>query len=210
MKKTVNMLTVITAIVWMGLSGCQVQQKMLFNGTNLSGWKLFVPDKNVDVKKVWTVEDAVIRCTGKPAGYMRTLEVYSDYKLHVEWRWGDKGGNSGVLLHMSGPDTVWPKSIEAQLMSGNAGDFWVIGGTDFKEHKGISGRRVPKKGASSEKPPGEWNKYDIICMGNTIEVFVNGVLQNKATETSVTSGKICLQSEGTAIEFRNIYIEPLE
>jgi hypothetical protein len=39
---------------------------------------------------------------------------------------------------------------------------------------------------------------------------VNGVLQNVATGCSVSSGKICLQSEGTPIEYRNIYIEPLE
>ena len=35
---------------------------------------------------------------------------------------------------MTGEDKVWPKSVEAQLMSRNAGDFFVIGGTEFKEH----------------------------------------------------------------------------
>jgi len=182
----------------------------LWNGKDFSGWKLFLRDPNVDVKTVWSVKDGVIRCEGKPVGYMRTEADYAEYKLHVEWRWPEGAGNSGVLLHMSEPDRVWPKSIECQLASGNAGDFWVIGGTDFKEHTDKKHRRVAKKAESSEKPLGEWNSYDIICKGNTIRVFVNGVLQNEATGTTVKSGKICLQSEGKPIEFRNIYIEPLD
>jgi len=39
---------------------------------------------------------------------------------------------------------------------------------------------------------------------------VNGVLQNEGTDASVTSGWICLQSEGSPIEFRNIYLQPLD
>ncbi len=185
----------------------------LWNGEDFTGWKLFVPDPNVDVNTVWSVKEGVIHCTGSPAGYMRTLTDYADYKLHLEWRWPGRPGNSGVLLHASGPDKVWPKSIEAQLQARSAGDFWVIGGTDFKEHTtGHEGgdRRVPKKERSSEKRPGEWNEYDIVCNGDTIRVFVNGVLQNEATECTVTSGTIGLQSEGSPIEFRNIYIAPLD
>jgi hypothetical protein len=183
---------------------------MLFNGEDLSGWELFIPDKNVDVNTVWSVKDGIIHCTGNPAGYMRTKCDFNNYKIHVQWRWPGKGGNSGVLLHMSGADKVWPKSIECQLMSTNAGDFWLIDGTDIKEHQGIEGRRVPKRADSSEKPLGQWNTYEIYCRGNNIDVFVNGVLQNKATQATVESGMICLQSEGTPIEFRNVYLEPLD
>ena len=132
---------------------------------------------------------------------------------------------------MKEPDEVWPRSIECQLMNKNAGDFYVIGGTEFKEHleavkkfheagkeedinskkkKKSPSRRVKKKEKSSEKSLGEWNEYNIICKGNTIMVYVNEVLQNTATETTVSSGKIALQSEGSAIEFRNIYIKPLD
>lgn len=186
------------------------EQTPLFNGRDLSGWVFFLRDKDVDPMTVWSVSDGVIHCTGKPSGYMRTEADYANYKLHVEWRWPGEAGNSGVLVHMSEPDTVWPRSIECQLMSGNAGDFWVIGGTDFKEHVDKSKRRVVKKAESSEKPPGQWNTYEIVCRGNTIRVFVNGVLQNEATETTVSSGKICLQSEGKPVEFRNIYVEPQE
>ena len=45
---------------------------------------------------------------------------------------------------------------------------------------------VKKMAASSEKPAGEWNTMEVICNGNTIEVYVNGVLQNKGTECNIS------------------------
>ncbi len=194
---------------------------MLWNGRDFTGWKLFTLEPEHDVTKTWSVANGVVRCVGKPAGYMRTKKDYANYLFHVEWRWPGKGGNSGALVHMSGPDKVWPKSLECQLASGNAGDFWLIGegrgyleNIETREHaKGddrVKGRRVIKLKDSSEKPLGQWNAYDIICKDDWVVVLVNGVLQNVATKSSITSGKICLQSEGTPVEFRNIYIEPLE
>ncbi len=187
---------------------------VLWNGKDFTGWKLFVPDPNHDVTKTWLIADGNIRCEGKPNGYMRTEKNYADYLLHAEWRWPEKEGNSGVFIHVSGQDVVWPKGLECQLAAGNAGDFWVIGGVETKEHaKGgrrISSRRTMKLKDSTEKPAGQWNSYDIICKDDWVVVMVNGVLQNVATGCSVRSGKICLQSEGAPVEFRNIYIEPLE
>jgi len=109
----------------------------LFNGKDLSNWKLHVRG---DATKTFYVENGVVKCTGRPAGYMRTAKRYKNYKFVMEWRF-TKPGNSGVLVHMSLPDRVWPKSIECQGMYHNQGDFFVIGGTDFKEHKGQRGRR---------------------------------------------------------------------
>ena len=182
----------------------------LFNGKDFTGWTFFLKDQTVDPKTVWSVQDGMIRCEGKPSGYMRTEKDYANYKLRVEYRWAaGKGYNSGVLVHMSLPDMVWPKCIECQLQSGNAGDFYVIEGTEFKEHAGMQGRRVPKWRESSEKPIGDWNAYDVVCQDNMIQVFLNGVLQNQATGANVSSGKILLQSEGGPIEFRNVCIEPV-
>ena len=190
------------------------EKMMLWNGKDFAGWKLFLREAAADVSKTWSVTNGMIRCTGRPAGYMRTQTPYADYHLHVEWRWPEKAGNNGVLVHMSGEDKVWPRSLECQLHSGNAGDFWVINGIEFAEHaKGgsrVKGRRTIKLKDSSEKPLGQWNSYDIVCKDDWIVVFVNGILQNVGTKCSDKSGKICLQSEGAVIEYRNIYIEPLE
>ncbi len=80
----------------------------------------------------------------------------------------------------------------------------------MKERTDKSKPFVKKLAASSEKPAGEWNTMKVICKGSTIEVTVNGVLQNKGTKVSVSKGFICLQSEGKDIEFRNVYIEKLK
>ena len=216
-KITVGLVAAVVLSAVLAAGGCKAKKKTsLWNGKDFTGWKLIVADENVDVNKVWSVRNGVIHCKGQPNGYMRTQADYSNYKLHLEWRWVAQPTNSGVLLHASGPDKVWPKCIEAQLKSGNAGDFVLIGGTGIS----VGGRFiqdvskqyviVPKKQESSEKAPGQWNTYDIICRGDTILNYVNGVLQNKGTNATETSGKICLQSEGSPIESRNTYIESLD
>jgi len=217
------MTRIILFFVLMGLTlmtACESQEKVqiiispvektdLWNGKDFSGWVRFIPGDSVNVDQVWEVRDNILHCNGIPSGYIRTEMDYYNYKLHVEWRWVEEPGNSGVLLHMQQPDTVWPKSIEAQLKSGNAGDFYVIGGTDINERKDPTSRRVAKRTESSEFKTGEWNSYDILCSEDTITLIVNDVVQNIATGATVSRGKICLQSEGKPIQFRNIYLEPI-
>jgi len=157
----------------------------------------------------WTLEDGVLTCTGYPPGYLRTRTAYRDYRLSVEWRWLVREGNSGVLLHVHHPDRVWPRSIEAQLAAGHAGDFWVIGGAEFNEHTARFSRRTQKRYAAAERPMGEWNRMEIICEGDRIEVRVNGILQNTATGASLEHGFIALQSEGSPIAFRRVHLRPL-
>ena len=183
---------------------------MLFNGKDLGNWVFFLKDNTVDPAAVFTVSDGVIRITGNPFGYMRTRETYSDYVLHVEWRWPMEATNSGVFVHGQQPDAIWLKCFECQLMAGNAGDFVCMSGADMNERKDKSSVIVRKQAASSEKSPGEWNTMEVTCDGNTIEVSVNGILQNKGTGLNLDRGSICLQSEGKDIEFRNLYLTPLK
>jgi len=183
---------------------------MLFNGKNLNNWVFHLKDPAVDPAKVFTVQDGVIHIKGDPFGYMRTKESYSDYKLHVEWRYPSELSNSGVFIHAQGADTIWLKCIECQLKAGSAGDFVCMNGSDMNERKDKSNRVVKKLADSNEKPVGEWNTMEVTCRANTIEVSVNGVTQNKGTNLNITSGSICLQSEGKAIEFRNVYLTPLK
>ncbi len=137
---------------------------------------------------------------------MRTTDSFSDYRLHVEWRWPVEPTNSGVFVHAQTPDNIWIKCIECQLAAGNAGDFICMNGTDMNERTDKSSIVVKKKAQSSEKPAGEWNIMEVACNGNTIEVYVNGVLQNKGTGVNVSEGHICLQSEGKEIQFRNVWL----
>jgi hypothetical protein len=204
------------------MAGCQNGGKspgrkvVLWNGVDFTGWVRFVPDPSVDVNDVWRIRDGTIYCAGQPNGYIRTQDKYQNYHLHLEWLWPDVPTNSGVLLHASAPDQVWPVCIECQLKAGNAGDFVLIGGTGLTVD-GVDRRNpaqqfvvIEKKAPTSEKPAGQWNSYDIHCEGGSIRCHVNGVLQNEGTNATVTSGWICLQSEGSPILFRNIYLQPAD
>jgi hypothetical protein len=182
----------------------------LFNGKDLGNWVFHLKDPAVDPSTVFTVQNGVINIKGDPFGYMRTAESYSDYKLHVEWRWPVEATNSGVFVHGQEPDAIWLKCIECQLMAGNAGDFVCMNGADMIEHTDKAKLVVKKMGESSEKPAGEWNTMEVICKGNTIEVMVNGVLQNKGTKVNVSKGSICLQSEGKDIQFKNVFLTRLK
>lgn len=189
------------------------EKTMLFTGKNLNGWVGFLPQKK-EIAKNWSVAEGVMRCEGKPVGYIRTVDSYQNYKLHVEWRWPEKPSNSGVLLHRQGKDQSFPLCIEAQLKSGNAGDLVMMSGgaltVDGKEIVAKKFAVAKKKQASNEKPIGEWNSYDIVCDNGAITVVVNGVVQNEGIKARPAGGQIALQSEGAPIEFRNIYLEPLD
>jgi len=188
----------------------------LFNGKDTKGWKAFVPDLTKDKKdplSVWSVKDGVLQCAGRPIGYIQTEALYDNYVLELEWRFDPaKGeGNSGVLLRTIGDDTVWPKSMEAQLHSKNAGDFWNIGEyIATVDASRTNGRHTAKRHDTNEKPLGEWNKYRIVVNGGTIELWVNGLLQNIATNVEVNKGRIALQSEGAYIELKNISLRPIQ
>jgi hypothetical protein len=179
---------------------------MLFNGKDLKNWVFHLKDPAVDPAKVFTVQNGVIHITGDPFGYMRTKVSYSDYKLHLEYRYPVELSNSGVFIHGQGADTIWLKCIECQLKAGSAGDFVCMNGSDMTERKDKANRVVKKLAESKEMPVGEWNTMEVTCIANTIEVSVNGVLQNKGTNLNISSGSICLQSEGKAIEFKNVFL----
>jgi len=177
----------------------------LFNGEDLSGWT-FSSDK---LKDTFGVKDGVITDTGQPRGYIRTIKDYTNYVLRLQLR-HIKQGNSGVLLQMTGPDKVWPKSIEAQGMSDNMGDIWNIDNVPMKvDPARTKGRRTVKLHSSNEKPIGQWNEYEIYLNGGELQIYVNSLLQNQATQCQETPGKICLQAEGSPKEFRNIVLVPI-
>jgi hypothetical protein len=192
------------------------EKVQLFNGKDITGWKGFVPDLAKDGKdqlSVWSVKDGVLQCAGRPIGYIETIELYDNFVLELDWRFDPaKGeGNSGVLLRTIGDDKVWPKSMEAQLHSKNAGDFWNIESyTATVDAKRTDGRHTVKMHETNEKPLGEWNHYRIVVFKGTIELWVNGLLQNVATGVEENKGRIALQSEGAYIEFKDIVLTQLK
>jgi len=197
-------------------ASCTDKKEILFNGEDLEGWTIFVNDSIISPNDFFYVKDGMIETVGVPMGYMRTIKEYSDYKLHIEWRYPEEAVNSGVFVHTNGSDLLWVGHYQAQLKPKDAGDFIVHGigmkatlrdtvYTSSADKKPL----IPKMNPTNEKPANEWNSYDITCKGNTIELRVNGLLQNVATDCSVTKGGIGLQAEGSKIQFRNLWLEPI-
>lgn len=201
----------------------------LFNGKDLAGWTVDVPeaDKKPDLEPSFIVRDGLLLSLGKPLGHLVTEKEFSNYRLVVEYRFPGKGGNCGVLVHASKPRALYdmfPQSIEVQMMSGHAGDFWCI--QENIEVPDMEKRRPAKEGQKfggglqdarrilnltddSEKPLGEWNTMVITCKDDTIVVEVNGTEVNSGSKSTATKGKIALQAEGTEVEFRKVALEPL-
>jgi hypothetical protein len=195
----------------------------LLAGRNLAAWELVtLPATPADVSNICKFgADGSLAIAGKPVSYLATKAAYENYRLHVEWRWpanAAKNSNGGVLLNLTGGPTggtAWPVCFQAQMKLTRAGDLLPMNGARFAEQLSTpAAAKTPQldrtTAADPEKPLGEWNSYDIVCRGDTIEVAVNGVQQNKITQCVPAAGKIGFQLEGTPFELRNVRIEPLK
>jgi hypothetical protein len=199
----------------------------LFNGKDLTGWKAFAratkdgPTTPIEAADSWSVADGILKCTGKPTGFLITEREYDNYTLRLKWRYPKelKAGNSGVLLHCQKENKVWPVCLEAQLRSGRAGDLWLQTAAEVKLTVDAARRDADDKtkrhiwrdprDEAIEKPFGEWNEYEITCRGGAIAVAVNGKLVNEGKDCNLTRGRIALQAEGTEIHFKDIAIRKL-
>ncbi|HPG41186.1 MAG TPA: DUF1080 domain-containing protein [bacterium] len=197
----------------------QIQQ--LFNGQNLEGWYTFLVSKGLDndPDSIFSVIDGQIRILGTENGYICTKNEFENFKLTVEFRYGDvstlpenKKPNSGILYHFpaDSSDRTWPHAVECQLMSTCVGDYILMGpAMMINGVQGNAQNRVFAKSQDAEKPIGEWNTVQVVAIGDSSAHIVNGVTVNSGTDCSVTKGKILIQSEGAELFIRKIEIEPL-
>jgi len=177
----------------------------LFNGKDLTGWTI-PSDRN---KQTFSAKDGVLAITGRPSGYIRTEKDYTNYVIRAQVRHIRKC-NNGLLLRMVGKDKVWPRSIECQGAKDNLGDIWNIDKFPMKTAADRTrGRHTKKAHPSNENPVGQWNQYEVYMNKGDLRMVVNGLVQNEATECWETPGKICLQSEGGPVEWRNIVLIPI-
>lgn len=194
------------------LTGGAAPSGDLFNGRDFAGWE-FVTTSAADIGDVCKIlPEGVIAASGSPVGFIATTDSYENYRLHAEWRWPGKPGNGGVLLHISsGPkDRAWPLSLQVQTKHKAAGDILPMAGGGFAEPltspSGAATAIRAHTAADSEKPAGEWNTCDILCRDGTVEVTINGVLQNKVTQVTPRAGRIGFQFEGVPFELRRVSV----
>ncbi len=123
----------------------------LFNGTDLTGWGFSSDDQ----REAWSVKDGALATRGNPGGYIKTENAYTNFVLRTQLRHLGKG-NGGILLRVTGPDKVWPKSIEAQGQFNAMGDIWNIDQFPMKvDPARTSGRHTRKLHPTNEKPVGQ-------------------------------------------------------
>ena len=215
-------------LVILGLVSINAQEtQSLFNGKDLSGWHVDVPelDKNPEAQVPFIVRDGMLVSLGTPGGHLITDKVYKDYRLEVEYRFAGVPGNCGILVHASTPRKLYdmfPQSVEVQMMHENAGDFWCI--VENVEVADMESRRGPKEEwgitegkkrrfenltDGSENPLGEWNTMLIECKDDQIKVWVNGELVNSGFNATATEGNIAVQEEGSEVEFRKLELTQL-
>ena len=203
------------------------QSKSLFNGKDLTGWHVDVPDMDKDksLKNPFIVRNGMLVSLGTPEGHLITDAIYQNYRLEVQYRFAGTPGNCGVLVHASTPRALYgmfPKSIEVQLMHENAGDFWCIVEDirvqDMEKRRGPKDnwgttedklRRIINLTDGSEKPLGEWNDIKIECLNTSVKVWVNGVLVNQGFDCTAQKGQIALQAEGSEVEFKKVLLTPI-
>ena len=217
----------VTFLALIYLSCSSPTTTSLFNGKNLDGWHIDVPEMDTipSARNPFIVRDGMLVSLGTPQGHVITDAAHENFRLDIEYRFAGEPGNCGVLVFASTPRSLYkmfPKSIEVQMMHENAGDFWCIvqdiTTDNMLERRGTKAewgitegkkRRILNLTDGSEKSVGEWNTMKIECLGNQIKVWVNGDFVNHGYDATASSGQIALQAEGSEVEFRKVDITPI-
>jgi hypothetical protein len=138
----------------------------------------------------------MIRVTGGGKPNLASAAEYGDFELRLEWRGAVPGKkyNSGLFIR-SGKNVG---ANQLNLAHGSEGNF--IGGK-------ITGARPV---GDLQNPPGEWNEWRVLAVGDKLTFTCNGKPAYEATGLSPAKGYLGLQAEGAALDFRNIRIRAIQ
>jgi len=206
------------------------------DGTELGWVELTEADfANVNcAADTWTWKDGVLFCTGSPVGVLRTQREYTNFELILEWRHLRPAGNSGVFVWVPAvsleglPPGKLPHGIEVQILDhGYAeqyerqtgkkpdwftthGDVFPVGSSKMTPFPPVSpngSRSFPRKQVT--RGVNQWNHYYIRAINGEVRLWVNGEEVSGGTGCEPSTGYLCLESEGSPIEFRNLRIRVL-
>lgn len=202
------------------------------------GWVGLGKQDFVDVNgtdETWTWSEDLLLCTGLPIGVMRSKKEYSNFELMIEWRHMRLGGNSGVFVWVDGdaleglePDELPRGGIETQMLdhgyhrlhkerTGERGTFFTTHGdvfpvgtsamTPFPPLSPNGKRSFPRE--NRVRGVGEWNHHYVRAVNGEVRLWVNGAEVSGGTDCNPQAGYLCLESEGSPVEFRNIRIREI-
>ncbi|MFN4257763.1 MAG: DUF1080 domain-containing protein [Gemmataceae bacterium] len=209
----------------LGVVSAAEKERVLFNGKDLSGW---VPEGTIEYKDadgqthpIWTVRDGVLVCDGRGGGFLRFDQEFSDFALHLEYRFEPpatpqgRRGNSGVGIRTR---TYDPKQSMATRPSYYSYEVQLLDDADkpATPHSTASLYRYVAPKTNAAKPAPEWNSMDIECVGPRIRVVLNGQEVINIDQSTIPAlkdkplkGYVNLQNHGSKVEFRNIRIKDL-
>ncbi len=182
----------------------------------------------------WSFKDDVIYCTGQPVSVMRSKKQFTNFELVCQWRHLRDAGNSGIFVwtipesleRLKGPGL--PHGIEVQVLDlgyktayekgGKRradwftchGDVFPVGAAKMKPFPPVAPngtRSFPSKELS--KGVNQWNHYYIRAINGEVRLWVNGEEVSGGTDCTPCTGYLCLESEGSPLEFRGLKIREL-
>jgi hypothetical protein len=202
------------------------------------GWRALTQDDFTKVNSAddtWAWKDDILFCTGQPVSVMRTKKSLRNFELVVEWMHEKPAGNSGVFvwttpasvekLALAGKPGL-PDGIEVQVLDNAFTDQMAKAGqkTDwFTTHGDVFPVRVKMTPIGKTSPNGErsfprkdlckdhgqWNHYYIRATHGEVRLWVNGEEVSGGTACDPAEGYLCLESEGSPIQFRRLRIREL-
>jgi hypothetical protein len=169
----------------------------LFNGKDLTGWHVENNGK-FSVKK----KEGVI-FLNRGGGWLRSDKQYKDFELRLDFRFLNKGADSGIFIKASKEGKNWPdKNYQVQTMDNDS--ICSLFGPGVKQKKDAAKLKKVMKKTS------HWQTYAITAKGKHLEVRLNGELINTVEGLDPRPGYIGLQGEGGQLEFKNIRIKVLK
>ncbi len=183
----------------------------------------------------WSWKDSLLISTGKPIGVMRTKQKFTNVEFVIQWRHLRAAGNSGVFVWVPDealtdlkPDNLPKWGIEVQMLdhgykeqyeksSGKPsdwfttnGDIFAVGNSKLKPFPPLSpngSRSFPRKSLS--KGVGEWNHYYVRAINGEVRLWVNGEEVSGGSGAVPSTGYLCLEAEGSPIEFKHFRVREL-
>ncbi|GIL22130.1 MAG: hypothetical protein BroJett042_06430 [Bacteroidota bacterium] len=189
-------------VVLVFVAASATAQQSIFNGKDLTGWKIYGTEK-------WYVDKGELVCESGPDkqyGYFATEKEYKDFELTLEFK-QESNGNSGVFFHSQIEGTTvsgWQAEV-APLNSHSGGIYESYG-------RGWLIKPAPEKEKALKE--GKWNKMKVLVQGNVVTTWLNGEQMITLTDEKIGSrtGKIALQIHdggGVKVRWRNISIKEL-
>lgn len=183
-------------------AGIKIKKEPLFNGKDLSGWKIHGTEK-------WYVEDGEIICESGPDeeyGYLATEQKYKDFELTLKFK-QEADGNSGVFFRSSLDGTkISGWQVEVAPPGNDTGGIYESYGRGWL-------KQIPEEEEKYLKM-GEWNEMKIRVVDDRVTTWLNGhqMVDMRDEKIGAANGVIALQIHdggGIKVRWKDLVIEEL-